>query len=149
MRNIVRRRAAALLSATLLACTAPALTATPAAAADQAVLRSGQRLEAGASLSAGESRLVMQLDGNLVLYRKRDGKALWSTRTYGHPGAVAMVRGGSGEFSVFEFAGAGTLWSNRATDPTGAEPKLQDDGNFVLYNGHGRAIWSTGTWGNW
>ncbi|GAA3056559.1 hypothetical protein GCM10020229_80380 [Kitasatospora albolonga] len=92
--------------------------------------------------------LVMQSDGNLVLYRKRDGQALWATGTWNHPGATAGLPYGTGEFLVSD-PRQGRIWSNGVDVRTQARAKLQDDGNFVVYDAAGRALWSTGTWGNW
>lgn len=39
------------------------------------------------------AKCVMQGDGNLVLYSK-SGKALWSTGTQGHPGAMLRIQDG-------------------------------------------------------
>ncbi|MFF0295274.1 hypothetical protein ACFYST_17605 [Kitasatospora sp. NPDC004614] len=98
--------------------------------------------------------LVMQADGNLVLYRKRDGAALWSTGTYGHLGkyTYATASGSADEnaLQVFELdTGSSRLWSIPLKGRPGDYAKVQDDGNFVLYGSDGTARWSTGTWGNW
>ncbi len=53
---------------------------------------------------------VMQEDGNFVLYGP--GGALWDSVTYGHPGAFLLV---------------------------------QDDGNLVIYAGDGTPLWATNT----
>jgi len=46
-------------------------------------LRSGRQLGRGTELVAGNgrTRLAMQADGNLVLYRVDDGHALWASGT--------------------------------------------------------------------
>src|SRR4051812_42533599 len=65
----------------------PPPVGTPAPApghpADQ--LHSGQQLVRGDSLNSpnGRVELVLQGDGNLELYRKDNGVALWSSRTAG------------------------------------------------------------------
>ncbi|WP_448615632.1 zinc-dependent metalloprotease family protein [Modestobacter sp. URMC 112] len=41
--------------------------------------------------NASGERVVMQTDGNLVVYT-RDGGAVWSSRTWGNPGAYAVIR---------------------------------------------------------
>ncbi|MCC9308333.1 hypothetical protein LN042_14750 [Kitasatospora sp. RB6PN24] len=106
-------------------------------------------LASGDVIESNSVWLVMQSDGNLVLYRKRDGAALWSTRTWNHPGATAMMdSGGSGFLGVYDW-GRGWIWSNGVSGHAGATAKLQNDGNFVIYAGNGTPLWSTGTWGNW
>jgi hypothetical protein len=62
-------------------------------------------LRQGASLKIGSSTLIMQSDGNLVLY-PQTGPASWSTGTFGQP--------------------CGTNQCNAV---------FQGDGNFVVYNG--------------
>jgi hypothetical protein len=50
------------------------------------------------------SVLIMQLDGNLVLYRS-DGVAVWSSDTWGHPGAYLRI---TGMVTIYE--GSTVLW---------------------------------------
>jgi hypothetical protein len=50
------------------------------------------------------SVLIMQLDGNLVLYRG-DGVAVWSSDTWGHPGAYLRI---TGMVTIYE--GSTVLW---------------------------------------
>ncbi|MFD8479060.1 hypothetical protein [Kitasatospora sp. NPDC059673] len=95
--------------------------------------------------------LVNQQDGNLVLYRKRDGAALWSSGTWNRPGAVLFVQDSTTFTGVLHLSNPYTgkiTWSTPATGRPGAYAVVQDDGNFVAYS-NGTALWSTGTWGNW
>lgn len=77
-----------------------------------------------AKLLAGDSmygpdrrtRLVMQGDGNLVLYR--DGRPLWNTGTPGNPGAWAVLQG-DGNFVVYTAAGR-PLWHTGTLYPANA-----------------------------
>ncbi|TQF04501.1 hypothetical protein E6W39_22560 [Kitasatospora acidiphila] len=97
--------------------------------------------------------LVNQADGNLVLYRKRDGAALWSTGTSGKPGSIAFISNTTGTLFLFNPT-YGTTWSTADFRSPGAYAKVQDDGNFVVYRAGGGpttggALWSTGTWGDW
>lgn len=75
-------------------------------------------LAQGVSVDFGPYILVMQNDGNLVLYQGAFGPAVWSTNTYGQSCGTDQC------FAVF-----------------------QVDGNFVVYNG-ATALWSSGTGGN-
>jgi hypothetical protein len=128
----------------------PASAPEPAAAAAVAPapatrsnLNPGSRLASGDLLRSANGRfaLVMQEDGNLVLYRTGD-RAIWSTRTHGHPGAI-LVNQRDGNV-VLNAPGVGTLWSTRTAGRTGAILVMQDDGNAVVYAGGG-AVWSSGT----
>ncbi|WP_329133692.1 hypothetical protein OG552_16695 [Streptomyces sp. NBC_01476] len=98
--------------------------------------------------------LVMQADGNFVMYRKRDGKAIWSTGTYGHAGAYADMQS-DGNLVVYGPGGGpstgGALWSTGTYGHAGAYADMQDDGNLVVYRAGGGtstggALWSTGTY---
>ena len=79
-------------------------------------LAPGDRLLAGESLASADGRyeLAYQTDGNLVLYDRPTGVALW--------------------------------WSGTVDDDPG-EAVMQDDGNFVVYDGQGSPVWWAGTSG--
>ncbi|MFI8215807.1 hypothetical protein [Streptomyces sp. NPDC085932] len=107
----------------------------------------GTTLKAGWSKQANLTRLVMQSDGNLVMYRLRDGKAIWATGTHGHPGAYAKMQT-DGNLVIYD-AYNRFLWNSNTVSP-GAFAVLQNDGNFVIYkvtggDGRGGALWSTRT----
>ncbi len=126
------------------------------------------------SISAGGgtgNRLVMQTDGNLVLY-SASNTPLWNTETQGNPGAwLALQTDGN---LVLYSASNTPLWASYTIHtpdqtsyidtqlPTGfmypgqristADKKyflaLQTDGNLVLYNSVSKkAIWATTTHG--
>ncbi|MFD0007862.1 hypothetical protein ACFVJ4_36365 [Streptomyces sp. NPDC127178] len=107
----------------------------------------GTTLKAGWSVQANLTRLVMQSDGNLVMYRLRDGRAIWSTRTHGHPGAYAKMQT-DGNFVIYD-ANNRFLW-NSNTVSTGAWAVLENDGSFVVYKatggpGRGGFLWASNT----
>ncbi|MGH7193513.1 MAG: hypothetical protein ACREJM_08270, partial [Candidatus Saccharimonadales bacterium] len=119
------------------------------------------------------SRLIMQGDGNLVLYGK-DGIANWSSGTAGNPGAHFTIQT-DGNAVIYSSGGA-ALWSSgtngvpnglnyvsHAMSSAGSSAVLypgqrmitanrdydfvlQGDGNLVLYS-HGHAVWSSKTAG--
>jgi hypothetical protein len=80
-----------------------------------------QTIASNATLKSGwwtRSRhtfLVMQPDGNLVMYRRRDGAAIWSSGTSGHPGAYAVMQP-DGDLVVYGPNGGpgtgGALWAS-------------------------------------
>ncbi|MGW1917253.1 hypothetical protein ACWCQS_42960 [Streptomyces sp. NPDC002076] len=99
------------------------------------------------------TRLVMQMDGNLVMYRRRDGAAIWSARTSGHAGAYAVMQT-DGNLVVYKSTGGpgkgGALWATGTSGHSGAYAYMQNDGNLVVYKntggpGKGGALWATGT----
>ncbi|WP_030271135.1 hypothetical protein [Streptomyces sp. NRRL B-24484] len=160
MRKIVFRRAvAALAGAAALALSAPAATATaatavpalqPAAAGTSAFLQSGQQLTPGQSLVSGETALVMQGDGNLVLYlvgpTGNHGPAVWSSGTYGHPGAYAVMQP-DGNLVVYRqgrSAPADALWSTRSWGHPGAYAQLLD-GWWGVSSSINGTLWQTTT----
>jgi hypothetical protein len=59
------------------------------------------------------SRLVMQDDGNLVLYDRKGG-SVWASGTNGHPGAFLLVQD-DGNVVVYHKNG-GALWSTDTSE---------------------------------
>ncbi|HUA10661.1 MAG TPA: hypothetical protein VMA83_01485 [Solirubrobacteraceae bacterium] len=108
----------------------------------QQTLTAGQTLEACRYLQSGDGRftLVMQGDGNLVEYSPAD-VALWSSGTSGNPGAYLELAAG-GQLAVRSAAGE-TLWS--VAGAAGDHLVVQDDGNVVLYESGGGALWASGS----
>ncbi|MFD7640210.1 glycoside hydrolase domain-containing protein [Kitasatospora sp. NPDC059795] len=113
---------------------------------------SGQRLYSNQWTQSATVRLVMQDDGNLVLYRRSDGAAIWSTNTWGNAGAYLSVQP-DGNMVIYK-AGSTTaaLWSTATWGNTGAYALLQDDANFVIYTQNGGpstggSLWASGTSG--
>jgi hypothetical protein len=89
----------------------------------------------------GRSELVMQGDGNLVLYR--GGKARWATNSNGKVVSRAIMQG-DGNFVLYGPGGA-PIWATGTARHPGAGLILQDDGNVVIYNSGGKALWATNT----
>ncbi|MFI5529042.1 hypothetical protein ACIA8O_10880 [Kitasatospora sp. NPDC051853] len=117
----------------------------------ESVFNSGRGVAPGYFLRSNSVWLVNQRDGNMVLYRKRDGAALWSTGTWNQPASTfyaADVYGGSQMYLRVPNSTRMT-WSVSFRGQTNVQGKLQDDGNFVIYSQGGQALWSTGTYGNW
>jgi hypothetical protein len=88
-------------------------------------------------------RLVMQSDGNLVLYRAGQQRALWSTRTDKNPGAWAIMQS-DGNLVVYSDEDR-PLWASGTQGHPGAYLVVQDDGNCVIYSRGGRALWNSNT----
>lgn len=109
-----------------------------------ATLLVGQELHTNEYLMSanGQTVLVMQTDGNLVLYRAT-ATALWNTGTGGHPGAYAVVQP-DGNVVVYS-AGNVPLWWTGTTGVTALI--VQTDGNLVGYPSGGPAEWQAGTGG--
>ncbi|MFD8479057.1 hypothetical protein [Kitasatospora sp. NPDC059673] len=115
----------------------------------ESCLTSGKNIEPGQWIESNSVWLVDQPDGNLVLYRKRDGAALWSTGTWNHPRA-SLTLINSPSFPALWLLQENTEWSwvTPVNGRSGIYAVVQDDGNFVIYTSDKQALWSTGTWGN-
>ena len=84
-------------------------------------LPAGQRLSRGQELASSNGRfhLVLQTDGNLVIYDGAPGQnPIWATGTWNLP-----------------------------TDRRPTHTDMQTDGNLVLYNDTNQPAWATGTFG--
>ncbi|AOK05804.1 peptidase S53 [Burkholderia latens] len=108
-----------------------------------AVWKGGVALGSGQSFTSGNGAnvLVMQGDGNLVLLRQ--GVARWSSGTYSHPGAFAVMQA-DGNLVVYSSTGV-PLWYSGTRGYPGAATYVQDDGNVVIYTQMPR--WSSNTAG--
>lgn len=108
------------------------------------LLRAGQVLnvDQGRWSCDGRFFLVMQSDGNLVLYYSGVG-ALWSSNTAGTPANHAVMQG-DGNFVVYDGASQ-AWWSSGTTGAQSAFLAVQNDGNVVVYDGSSVAWWATDT----
>lgn len=111
-----------------------------------AVLGGGDQLAPGASLTSlsKTTSLVMQPDGNLVLYAVTvpggPKHALWSSKTSGHPGAYAVMQL-DGNLVVYRKGGGaktgGALWSSKTYGATNAKVRLSSDGELTVWGDEG------------
>lgn len=113
----------------------------PAGPTGCGAIEPGHGLAVGQAVGScdGQHALVLQGDGNLVLYH--GGTATWSSGTV-QSGARSVVMQGDGNLVIYGASGA--LWASGTDGHGGATLAVQDDGNLVLYQG-GRAIWASGT----
>ncbi|MGA3354216.1 MAG: phosphodiester glycosidase family protein [Acidimicrobiales bacterium] len=120
----------------------------PSAATASGRSSHGSRLRPGSSLSSGswlESPnghyvLVMQRDGNLVLYG--ESLPIWASSTASHPGATARMRR-DGNLVIFQ--GSDSIWSSgtdRAGD-AGSVLVLDNGGAMIIDSRAGKALWRT------
>jgi hypothetical protein len=110
-------------------------------------LAAGGNLYPGQYLQSSDKRfsLVMQSDGNLVLY----GPAfqyLWASSTNGQPVAYATLQQSDGNFVLYDSNGT-ALWNWGAAGSGATKAVVQADGNFVLANSSGTAVKQSGTGG--
>ena len=111
----------------------------------------GSRLLAGASFLStgvnnmmsnnGNNKLVLQSDGNLVLYSL--GNAKWSSGTAGSGSNNSLIMQGDGNLVLYSSSGK-VLWAS-GTKGSGNYLQIQDDGNLVIYNSSNTSLWATNT----
>lgn len=104
----------------------------------------GQSLGVGNRLISNNDRyvLILQKDGNLVIYRVGTMPTIWSTGTHGRKVFSAVMQT-DGNFVIYGSEGA--IWSTDTDGNRVAWLVMQEDGNLVLYKPDGTAIWSSGT----
>jgi hypothetical protein len=98
----------------------------------------------------GRYQLVLQGDGNLVLYGLKGrvlGGATWASGTDGQVATQAVLQR-DGNFVVYGSRGrvpGGATWASGTDGQGGTTLVMQDDGNLVLYRPDGSAVWATDT----
>ncbi len=104
-------------------------------------LQRGDKLEVGQSLTSnnGAYRLVLQEDGNLVLYAGE--QSVWATATDGQDVRRAEVQS-DGNFVLY--TPDKPVWASQTAGADNVRLVLQDDRNLVLYSGDD-AKWSSET----
>jgi surface antigen len=120
------------------AATLPVGDLGPALGGTERTMWPGQYLQS----ANGVYRLVMQGDGNLVLYS--GAKALWDSQT-STPRAYATLQAGDGaDGNLVIYSPAGTaLWTAHVPTSPHDRLEMQNDGNLVVYDTSGNAQWAT------
>lgn len=107
-------------------------------------LSSEQSLAPNDSLRSpnGQFSLVLQDDGNLVLY---DGssQAMWATGTDGQQISRATMQP-DGNLVLYT-SGHEAAWASDTYGNEGAQLVVQDDGNLVIYSADESPLWATNT----
>ncbi|XP_020571174.1 mannose-specific lectin-like [Phalaenopsis equestris] len=103
------------------------------------VLKSGEKLASGESLSTGSYKFVMQSDCNLVLYD--NGEAIWASNTVEMGTQCRLQLQSNGELIIF--AGLGKMiWRSETGGGYGKYALvLHSNGNVVVYES---PTWSIG-----
>ncbi|WP_410210341.1 hypothetical protein [Aquirhabdus sp.] len=110
------------------------------------MLTLGQRLSAGDSLLSplGNFRLLMQLNGNLVIYARSNQSVVWQSHTTG-AGNWALLQS-DGNFVVYDPAGSLPMWNSETGRVNVSAERfiaLQDDSNLVIYDPLLAPVWSS------
>jgi hypothetical protein len=133
-------------AALMLTVAAGVLTGPAARAADKGnILESGHSMYPGDWLRSNNGLfvLMLQFDGDLVLYRVRDGHALWRSGTHGRAvSRLTMLPDGN----VVMYGYPEDVWSTGTFGHPGFRLALWDDGNLVICHVD---AWSTGTNGQY
>jgi len=109
------------------------------------LLGGGTVLGKGDVCQWGKARLIMQSDGNLVIYDE-NSRARWASNTVGSGDHTSFQT--DGNFVVYTASGqalhTGNVPSNTCCH-TGYDLHVQEDGNVVIYAPGWNPVWATGT----
>lgn len=111
-------------------------------------VRPGETLSPNQTLASTNGRfaLVMQGDGNLVLYQRLRGgrnRAMWASGTDGRQVSVCILQL-DGNVVLYD-AEVRPIWDSGTGGRSISQLVVQDDGNLVLYQPDGTPVWSTDT----
>ncbi|MFJ8060363.1 protein kinase [Streptomyces sp. NPDC096142] len=109
---------------------------------DAVVVKPPFTFEVGKVIETVRSKLIMQPDGNLVLY-DASGTAHWASQTQGE-GNTAVFQS-DGNFVVYD-ARQQPLWSSDTQGASGAVLKILENGNMVIAT-DAQVVWQTNTAG--
>ncbi|OWA54505.1 hypothetical protein BV898_18905 [Hypsibius exemplaris] len=113
-----------------------------------------QELGPGDSLGVGESiwspnrtaQLLMQADGNLVVYRQCDCQAIWDSNTNKNNSSVRPAKmEADGNLVIYDINGA-VLWASGTHGKrfAGARLRLEDTGSLCIEQTRGLCLWRSG-----
>jgi hypothetical protein len=111
-----------------------------------AILSPGQKLTTSQELRPvpyAMTRLILQPDGNLVLYSLITGKAVWASNTQGKPMTEVTMQT-DGNF-VGRGPGGTVYWRAVTYGHPGAFLQLRHDGNLLVTDQAGTVFWQTNT----
>ncbi len=99
------------------------------------------RTEQQITSANGQYRLIMQRDGNLVLYDDARRQLLWESNTQGQRvERVIMQRDGN---LVLYLRNGQPAWASNTSGKPGSYLLIQNDGNMVIYQPQG--VWASNT----
>src|SRR5207237_529299 len=108
-------------------------------------LYSGQTMSAAQYILSGNVQdvLILQTDGNLVLYHNRT--AIWNSRTAGS-GATQLKMQMDGNLVLYTAAGT-AVWNSHTAGSGHGVVVMQSDGNLEVYSDSAGSTWQTNTGG--
>ncbi|WP_371750043.1 mannose-binding protein [Streptomyces sp. NBC_01283] len=95
-------------------------------------------LEVKQAWTTNRIRMVMQTDGNLVVYNEK-GKPLWASMTFGENHRAIFQQDGN---LVIHNGDDRPIWASRSHGHEGAQLVLRPDAKVVIVH-NGRVVWST------
>ncbi|MGW8955651.1 ricin-type beta-trefoil lectin domain protein [Streptomyces sp. NPDC055709] len=112
-----------------------------------ATLTAGQRWNPGDWTDTSTAKLIMQPDGNLVLYRKADGGTLWDSNTSNNPDAYATMQA-DGNLVIYKKNGGpsvsgSVLWATGTNGDSGAYAILKNDDRLWIISPSGQNLWNS------
>ncbi|WP_373552327.1 RICIN domain-containing protein [Haliscomenobacter sp.] len=117
-------------------------------------LTAGQTLATGQRLDApnGSHYLIMQTDGNVVIYTTVGNKPIWATQTQHKSSGGKFTMQADGNLVLYS-ASNQSLWSSQthpyfdkkfaAADMKPVKAVLENDGALVLYANNNKKVWSS------
>ena len=91
----------------------------------------------------GKVSLIMQSDGNVVIYTEPDHKPIWSTKTNGQKIKDGLVfQFSDGNLCLYDTEGK-CVWATMTNGTEVDKFVIRNDGNFVGYGKHGTVFWQS------
>jgi len=117
-----------------------------AAATSKTYPLGGLSLAQNQSVSVGRGssavKLLMQADGNLVIYQ--NSKALWNTQTYGHSCSSGCTVYFQKDANFVVYSGTTSLWSSGTYGSGATKMVFQNKAPYLqMLNSSGKSVWST------
>jgi hypothetical protein len=108
-------------------------------------LFAGQGLRMGGSIHSDDHRfsLILQFDGNLVLYGPQN-QPLWASGTAGKTTMFDAIMQTDGNFVVYNGQDQ-PQWASGTNGKLGAWLIVQNDGNLVIYDPNNHPLWASNT----
>ena len=112
-----------------------------------ASLHSGDSLQPGDCVASSNALagnpgyyLVLQTDGNLVVYSYPNEQVIWASGTNGQTVTDCVMQD---DGNLVIYGPSGSLWASGTSGRPGSQLTVQDDGNTVIYQPV--PVWATNT----